>query len=184
MTAPAPDAPTRPVDYATLSVVYGALLSAVALSARGKEPLDHKELVPISAATFALSKLIVHEKVETWIRQPFVEEVGVPERRPKGRRLRYAVGELLTCSRCMGAWSALALVGLRLHAPATGRTVVAVLAVSGGNDALQAAFRWLCEKSTEQTERTSEMVADDGNGRTSPGRGRRAGKRNEVRTDQ
>ena len=33
------------------------------------------------------------------------------DKRPKGRRLRYAVGELMTCTRCMGAWSALALVG-------------------------------------------------------------------------
>ena len=35
------------------------------------------------------------------------------DRKPKGRRLRYAVGELLTCTRCMGAWSALGLVALR-----------------------------------------------------------------------
>ena len=46
-----------------------------------------------------------------------------PRRRPKGRRLRYAVGELLTCTRCTGAWSALGLVALRLHSPAAGRTV-------------------------------------------------------------
>ena len=34
-------------------------------------------------------------------------------RRPRGRRLRYAVGELLSCTRCIGAWSALGLVALR-----------------------------------------------------------------------
>ena len=34
-------------------------------------------------------------------------------KRPRGRRLRYAVGELLNCTRCMGAWSALGLVALR-----------------------------------------------------------------------
>ena len=95
----------------------------------------------LAAATFALSKLVVHEKVESWLREPFVDE----ERgRPKGRRLRYAVGELLTCTRCTGAWSALALTALRLHSPATGRTVAAVLAASAGNDMLQAGFSWLC----------------------------------------
>ena len=67
-------------------------------------------------------------------------------RRPKGRRLRYAVGELLTCTRCTGAWSALGLVALRLHAPATGRTVATVLAASAGNDMLQAGFSWLCAR--------------------------------------
>ena len=78
-----------------------------------------------------------------------VEEGG--SKRPKGRRLRYAVGELMTCTRCMGAWSALALVGLRLHAPRAGRTVTTVLAASAGNDALQAGFSWLCARANEQS---------------------------------
>jgi hypothetical protein len=100
--------------------------------------------VPVlAAATFALSKLIVHEKVESWIRQPFVDEQN-GSHRPKGRRLRYAVGELLTCTRCTGAWTALGLVALRVHAPATGRTVATVLAASAGSDMLQAGFSWLC----------------------------------------
>ena len=73
-------------------------------------------------------------------------------RRPKGRRLRYAVGELLSCTRCTGAWSALALVGLRLHSPATGRAVTTVLATSAGNDFLHSGFSWLCARATEQQE--------------------------------
>ena len=105
---------------------------------------------PLSAATFSLSRLIVHDKVESWLREPFVaEENG--DKRPKGRRLRYAVGELLSCTRCMGAWSALALVGLRLQAPRAGRTVTTVLAVSAGNDALQAGFSWLTARANEQS---------------------------------
>ena len=131
---PVTQTPTEPADYAVLSVAYGALLAGTAVSARGREPIPQEELPALAAATFTLSKLIVHEKVETWIRQPFVEEGGGRSRRPKGRGLRYAVGELLTCTRCTGAWSALALVGLRLHAPATARTVTAVLAASAGND--------------------------------------------------
>ncbi|HEX5617958.1 MAG TPA: DUF1360 domain-containing protein [Solirubrobacteraceae bacterium] len=135
--------PTEAVDYAVLSSAYGALLGVAALSARDREPVSHAEVPILAAATFALSKLIVHEKVESWIRQPFVDEQ--PEsRRPKGRRLRYAVGELLTCTRCTGAWSALALVALRLHAPATGKAVATVLASTAGNDMLHAGFQWLC----------------------------------------
>lgn len=135
--------PTEAVDYAALSGIYGALLGGTAVGARRRPPVPYAEVPVLAAATFALSKLIVHEKVESWIRQPFVdEEAG--GRRPKGRRLRYAVGELLTCTRCTGAWSALALTALRLHAPATGRTVATVLAASAGNDLLQAGFSWLC----------------------------------------
>ena len=140
---PVAQTPTEATDYAALTTVYAALIGAVAVSARGREPVPRAEVPVLAAATFALSKLIVHEKVETWIRQPFVDERG-DRRRPKGRRLRYAVGELLTCTRCTGAWSALGLVALRLHAPEAGRTVATVLAASAGNDMLHAAFSWLC----------------------------------------
>jgi len=140
---PVTQTPTETTDYAALSALYGALLGGVAFSTRGRPPVPREEVPILAAATFALSKLIVHEKAETWLRQPFVDENG-SQRRPKGRRLRYAVGELLTCTRCTGAWSALALVALRQHAPLTGRTVATVLAASAGNDMLHASFQWLC----------------------------------------
>jgi len=133
--------PTEPSDYATLSVVYGALLAGTAVSARGRAAIPNQELPALAAASFALSKLVVHEKVESWVRRPFVDE---ERRKPKGRRLRYAVGELLTCTRCMGAWSALGLVALRLHSPTAGRTVATVLAASAGNDLLQSSFKAIC----------------------------------------
>src|SRR4051794_29328406 len=148
--------PTEAADYAALSALYGMLLAGTAASGRGREPIPPAELPALAAASFALSKLVVHEKVESWIRRPFVQEDTPGGRRPKGRRLRYAVGELLTCTRCTGAWSALALVALRLHSPAAGRTVAAVLAASAGNDMLQAGFSWMCAQAT-----TQQRVAED-----------------------
>jgi hypothetical protein len=112
---PVTQTPTEAVDYAALTTLYGALLSATAVTARGRGPIPPDEVPVLAAATFALSKLIVHEKVDSWIRQPFVDEQA-GRRRPKGRRLRYAVGELLTCTRCTGVWTELGLVALRLHA--------------------------------------------------------------------
>jgi hypothetical protein len=155
---PVTQTPTEAVDYAVLTSAYGALLGAAALSARGRESVPRADVPLLAAATFALSKLIVHEKVESWIRQPFVDEQA-GRRRPKGRRLRYAVGELMTCTRCTGAWSALALVGLRLHAPATGRTVTTVLAASAGSDMLHAAFSWLCAGANTQERQASPSPA-------------------------
>ena len=145
------ETPTARSDYAVLSGTYMTMLAGLAAGAhrRGGFDVEPREVPQLMAASFALSKLVVHEKVETWLRAPFVDER--PEgRRPKGRRLRYAVGELMTCTRCMGAWSALALVGLRLHAPRAGRTVTTVLAVSAGNDALQAGFSWLTARANAQ----------------------------------
>ena len=154
---PVAQTPTEATDYAALTTLYGALLGATALSARGREPVPRGEVPVLAAATFALSKLIVHEKVESWIRRPFVDEQA-GRRRPKGRRLRYAVGELLTCTRCTGAWTALGLVALRLHAPATGRTVATVLAASAGSDMLQAGFQWLCAGANTQSRNAAEPV--------------------------
>ena len=148
---PVSETPTEAVDYAAVTLAYGALLSGVAYASRSRRPIEGSELLPLTAATFALSKLVAKEKVETWVRQPFVEE-RPDGRRPKGRRLRYAVGELLNCTRCMGAWSALGLVGLRLAAPEASRTVNALLAASAGNDFLQAGFTWLC--ATADTQRS------------------------------
>jgi hypothetical protein len=155
---PVEQTPTEPSDYAALSLTYGSLLAVLAASARDREAIEPKELLPLSAATFALSKLIVREKAETWIRRPFVEEHR-DEARPRGRGLRYAVGELLTCTRCTGAWSALALVGLRLHAPRAARTVNAVLAASAGNDMAQAVFTWLCARATTQQREAAPLAA-------------------------
>jgi Protein of unknown function (DUF1360) len=153
---PVDETPTEAADYAALSAVYGSLLAGVAYSAREREPIRASELVPLSAATFALSKLIVHEKVETWLRRPFVDESS-DGKRPRGTRLRYAVGELLNCTRCMGAWSALGLVALRLHSPAAGRTATAVLAASAGNDLLQTAFTLMCARANAAKEQSAEQ---------------------------
>ena len=149
--------PTEPADYAALSAIYGALLAGTAVSARGRDPIPAAELPAIAAASFALSKLVVHEKVESWMRRPFVDE---ERRKPKGRRLRYAVGELLTCTRCTGAWSALGLVALRVHSPGAGRAVSTVLAASAGNDLLQAAFQYLCaQANTEKQSRPGPLAS-------------------------
>lgn len=142
------ETPTKPVDYAALSTGYAALAGAVLLAARdrGEEPVGPAEIVPLGMAAFALSKLIAKEKIETWVRDPFVEELPGGERRPKGRRLRYAVGEMLTCTRCLGAWTSLGLVGLRLTRPREGRVVTTVLGASAVNDWLQAGFTYVCAK--------------------------------------
>jgi Protein of unknown function (DUF1360) len=139
------DTPTTASDYLAVNAVYGALAATVLFSTRkqySRDPISGRELLPISAATFALSKVIAREKIGSWMREPFVE-MDHGERKPRGRGLRRVVGELVTCTRCVGAWSALGIVGLRLAAPASGRIVTNVLAASAGNDWLQAGFKML-----------------------------------------
>jgi hypothetical protein len=157
--------PTKPIDYATLSAGYGALTGALVLAARSRQadPIRPAELPVMGLATFALAKLVAKEKVETWIREPFLEERSDGERRPKGRRLRYAVGELLSCSRCVGSWSALGLVGMRMLRPREAQVVLPMLALAATNDWLQTGFTTLCAQANVAQKRAAQP-AEAGSG--------------------
>jgi Protein of unknown function (DUF1360) len=140
--------PAAATDYAALSAGWAALLGALLVAARdkGEEPVRSTEVLPLGLATFALAKLVAKEKVDWWVREPFVEETRDGDRRPKGRGLRYATGELLSCSRCVGVWSALGLTALRITRPRESRVVNTVLGASAVNDVAQSGFEWLCAR--------------------------------------
>jgi uncharacterized protein DUF1360 len=157
MTSATDPAPVSATDYAALSAGWGALLGAVLVAARdkGDEPVRSTEVLPLGLAAFALSKLVAKEKVDAWVREPFVEER--PEgHRPKGTGVRYAVGEMLTCTRCVGVWSALGLTALRVTRPREARVVNAVLGASAINDVAQAGFTWLCARANAPVEPAPE----------------------------
>jgi hypothetical protein len=107
--------------------------------------VEPSEVLPLGLATFALSKLVAKEKVDAWVREPFVDE-HAEGRPPKGTGLRYAVGELMTCTRCVAMWSALGLTALRVSRPRESRVVNAVLGASAVSDVAQAGFTWLCAR--------------------------------------
>jgi hypothetical protein len=67
--------------------------------------------------------------------------------------MRRALGELVTCSRCLGTWSSLGLVGLRVMRPREGRVVSTVLAGAAVNDFLQAGFSALCAEANRRGQR-------------------------------
>src|SRR5688572_3286089 len=92
--------PTEPYDYLALNAVFAALLAGVVVAAREKshasEPLSSRDLAVTGAASFALAKVIARERIGSWVREPFVEEEEAGQR-PRGRGIRHAVGELVTC---------------------------------------------------------------------------------------
>ena len=141
-----PETPTHPLDYALINATWGAMLLGVLASAKSDAP-PVGELPVHALAAFALSKALAKEKVGTWARAPVVDESAG---RPKGSRLRFALGELVTCTRCLGTWSALGLVGLRVARPRQGRIVSSVLATAALNDWLQAGFSRLTSKANAE----------------------------------
>jgi len=152
---------TRPLprDYAALNAVWVALAAGLVTATRGrasKDPIRTHELIPLSAATFALSKAVARERIGEWVREPFTDDET--HRKPEGGRLKRAIGGLVTCTRCVGTWSALAVVGLRVAQPEASRTITNALAASAANDFLQAGFKYLCEKTNAVTKSPNPQV--------------------------
>jgi hypothetical protein len=125
--------------------------------AAGKRPehLSALDLAVLSAATFKAARTIAHDEVLSFLREPFVvEEAHEGDEKPvQTGDARQALGELLTCSRCIGMWAAAGVVGLHTIAPRTGRLLTWSLAASAANDFLQAGFSALTAKANalEQT---------------------------------
>ena len=151
-----PTAPDPPPygSYAAIAGVFLGGIATVAAVARRPPATTVIDLVALSAATFKASRTLSRERVASFVRQPFVEgdaEIGEDER-PAGEGIQRAIGELVTCPRCVGAWTAAALASSQAVAPSFGRLLTWSLGAAGVNDFLQAGFKALCSKANELEE--------------------------------
>jgi Protein of unknown function (DUF1360) len=149
--------PTRtraPHDaYAAITAAFGVGLAGAGLLARalGRDPEEQStlDLVVLGAATFKGARTIARDEVTSFLREPFVEgeahEGG--EDPVETGDMRQAIGELVTCSRCIGTWVAAGLTATQIVAPKFGRLLTWTLAAAGVNDFLQAGFAALTRKS-------------------------------------
>src|SRR5205085_9185317 len=122
-----------------------------------RDPREHDalDLVVLGAATFKASRTIARDEVTSFLRDPFVEgeaHEGGEEPLETGD-MRQAIGELVTCSRCIGTWVAAGLATTQILAPRMGRMLTWTLAAAGVNDFLQASFAALANKSNELEQR-------------------------------
>lgn len=143
-------------SYATLMGVFAvglALASRVSTSEQELRPID---LVALGLATFKASRTISHDEVTSFLRQPFVFEEAHEGETPAGTGMQQAIGELVTCTRCVGTWIAAGLTSSLAVTPRFGRLLVWTLDAAAVNDFLQAGFSALTAKSNELEERASE----------------------------
>jgi hypothetical protein len=132
----------------------GAIAKVLDRDAREHTSLD---LAILALASFKASRTIARDEVTSFLREPFVAgtaKEGAEEPVESGD-LRQAIGELVTCSRCIGTWVAAGLSGTQIIAPQFGRLLTWTLATAGANDFLQAGFAALTNKSNELDQRTS-----------------------------
>ena len=152
-----PQVPPPYHAYATITGVFVAGLALAGGLARltGRDPREQSwlDLTTLSLATFKAARTIARDDVTSFLREPFVE--GSPahpqeEHAVQTGGMEQAIGELVTCSRCVGTWAAAGLVATQVLAPRFGRLLTWTLAAAGTNDFLQAGFVALTQKSNDR----------------------------------
>jgi Protein of unknown function (DUF1360) len=148
--------------YAAIMGVFagGLGLAGVASRVIGRDPQCQTalDLVVLSAASFKAARTLSSDEVTSFLRTPFVEgeaHTGEDEQPVQTGGFEQAIGELVTCSRCVGTWAAAGLVVTQILAPRFGRMLTWSLASAGINDFLQAGFGALAGKANELNERSS-----------------------------
>ena len=137
--------------YALVGSAFGvAVVGAAGLGRRVERP-SALDLALLAGATFKTARIVSRERLGSVVRAPFVEgEAASPDAEPAGDGLQRAIGELVTCTRCVGTWAALGLVAARTVAPRPGRLLITTLAVGAANDFLHAGFTVLCNAAEER----------------------------------
>jgi hypothetical protein len=151
-----------PPPYRAYAAIVGTFAGGLAAAGALGRLLDRDpqcqtalDLVVLSAATFKAARTLARDEVTSFLREPFVRghaHDGDEEPVESGD-LQQAIGELVTCSRCVGTWAAAGLAATQVLAPRFGRLVTWSLAAAGANDFLQAGFAALTAKSNELEQR-------------------------------
>jgi hypothetical protein len=157
------DRPVRQPPYEAYAKIMGVFVGGLAAAggvARllGRDPREHTwlDLVTLSAATYKAARTIARDEVTSFLREPFVEgeaHEGEDEHPVQTGGMEQAIGELVTCSRCVGTWAAAGLATTQVLTPRFGRLLIWTLGAAGINDFLQAGFAALTNKSNELEER-------------------------------
>jgi Protein of unknown function (DUF1360) len=155
------DASSQP--HAAYAAIFGTFLgglSAIGALARllDRDPREHTafDFALLSVATFKAARTIARDEVTSFIREPFVEGEagsGGDEEPIQTGGMQQAIGELVTCSRCVGTWAAAGLAATQTVAPRFGRLLTWTLGAAAMNDFLQAGFAALTHKSNELEQR-------------------------------
>jgi hypothetical protein len=149
--------PRRP--YAAYAGITGTFVGGLAIAGALAHLLDRDpreqnalDLAALGLATFKTARTITRDDVASFIREPFVEgEAGDGhEHAVETGDVRQALGELVTCSRCIGTWVAGGLATTQILAPRFGRVLTWTLAAAGLNDWLQAGFAALTTKANQR----------------------------------
>jgi hypothetical protein len=141
--------------YAAIAASFAGLLATAGALGRllDRDPQCQTALdfVVLALASFKASRTLAHDRVTAPVRAPFVEgEADTEDEQPvRSGDLQQAIGELVTCSRCVGTWVAAGLASTQIVAPRFGRLLTWSLGAAAANDFLQGGFSALCGKAND-----------------------------------
>jgi Protein of unknown function (DUF1360) len=142
-------------SYAAIMATFAGGLAAAGAMARAlrRDPQCNTALdfVVLGAAAFKAARTLSHDEVTSFVREPFVKgyaHSGEDEEPVQGG-MEQAIGELVTCSRCIGTWAAAGLAATQIIAPRFGRLLIWSLGAAAANDFLQAGFAALTSKANQ-----------------------------------
>ena len=141
--------------YAAIAGSFAGLLAAAGALGRllDRDPQCQTSLdfAILALASFKAARTLAHDRVTAPMRAPFVEgEADAHDEVPvRTGGMQQAIGELVTCTRCVGTWAAAGLASTQIVAPRFGRLLTWSLGAAAANDFLQAGFNALCGKADE-----------------------------------
>jgi hypothetical protein len=134
-------------SYAAIVATFTGGLAAAGVLGRAlrRDPQCQSALdfVVLSLASFKAARTLSRDQVTSFLREPFVEgraHAGEDEEPVKSGGMEQAIGELVTCTRCVGTWTAAGLAATQIIAPRFGRLLTWSLGAAAVNDFLQAGF--------------------------------------------
>ncbi len=138
---------TERLTYSALSSIFISALTAFSLHQQRKRKginVTPFELVQLAFASYRLGRMVAYDKIFEAYRSPFAQTVPDPTgagdtTMPRGRGVREAIGELLTCPICTGTWIAAGLFYLLNLFPAMGRAILTIFSSIGIAEFLNAA---------------------------------------------
>ncbi|MGH9296628.1 MAG: DUF1360 domain-containing protein [Acidimicrobiales bacterium] len=141
----------RPLGgYLALLATYGSLVGALSgvVRWRGRElpeGFSGRDLALMTVATHKVARIVTRDPVTSPFRAYFTQFEGATgegeiAESVRGRGLRHAIGELLTCPFCVAQWIATLFAFGLVLSPRVTRFAASLFAMLTGSDLLQIAY--------------------------------------------
>ena len=125
---------------ASFSTIFGGAIAVAAATGRLPRRPPLLDIALVGVAGHKVSRMIAKDKVASPLRAPFDEDGDLVDE-PTGVGLRRAVGQLVTCPKCVGQWACATFLIGTIYSPRPTRAVASVFAADAISDFLHAAFR-------------------------------------------